>query len=226
MPRLAPRIRVRLASTRAALRHWLRSHGVFYFRRARVVCRSVPEVLERRPGAGTDIREASAADLRALAAAQAWDASEWLDRRARGDVCLVACSGPAYLGYVWISRTREVMAEVDHVLDVSRDPGGVYLFDGYVFPPHRRQGVLRALLATSMDWARVRGASRAYAGFVRENHASERALGQAGFVTVLGDVSLLRVLGREWKWIRVPSGRPWAVVLGAAVPSPPRPSPT
>lgn len=216
----------RLASRAASWKEWLRSHGVLYFRRARVVCRNVPEAFEANPTADVDIVDASTEDLRALAAVRRSELSEWLARKDRGNVCLVARSGPTDLGYVWISRGRELMTEVHHALDVSQDAAGLYLYDGYVFPSHRRKGVLRALLNAAMRRARDQGASRLYAAFARENHASERALHQAGFVSIVGDVSLLLVFGREWKRVRLSSGRPWADVLSAGVAPRPRPAPT
>ena len=220
------RIEAGLGSAFTYLKGYLRSRDLLYVRRARVVCRRVPVASEADPAIGIDVSEASMEDLRAIAGTRGHEMSEWLARAERGNLCLVARSGPTYLGYLWSSRSRELMTEVNHVLDVTRDAAGVYLYDGYVFPPYRRKGVLRALLASSMERARDQGASRLYAAFARENHASERALIQAGFVTVVGDVSLLRVLGREWKRIRVPPGTPWADVLSAGVPLRPRPSPT
>lgn len=220
------RAKARFGSVLSSLREWLRSHGIFDFRRARVVCRGVPATRGPSPTTGIVIREASAEDMRAVSAARPCDASEWLARSAHGNVCLVACSGSEVLGYVWISRSRELMTEVNHVVDVSRDGAGIYLFDGFVFPSHRRKGVLRTLLTSAMAWARDHGAARVYAAFARENHASERALIQAGFVTVVGDVSRLLVLGREWKRVRVPRGSPWSGLLSAAPSSQSVPRPT
>jgi GNAT superfamily N-acetyltransferase len=118
-----------------------------------------------------------------------------------------------------------MMTEVNHVVDVSRDAAGAYMFDGYVLPAHRRKGALRALLRSSKGWALQHGISRLYAAFARENHVSEHALLTAGFGTIVGDVSILRVLGREWKWVRLPRRMPIFDVLSADGPSRFRPRP-
>ena len=194
---------------------WLGDRGLFYYRRARVVRCDALDVDAGEPGMDLEVHEASEEDLRLLASAQNRSPAEWLTRRAQGTICLLARRGPARLGYLWITRSAEMMTEVNHVVDVSRDAAGAYMFDGYVLPEHRRKGVLRTLLRSSKEWARQHGISRLYAAFARENRASEHALHAAGFTTIVGDIGLIRVFHREWKWVRLPHGMLIFNVLGA-----------
>ncbi len=218
-------VSARIASAVAPLAQRLHDRDLLYWKRARVVrCDSLGR--DEPTATAVDAREASDEDLHLLASMQGRPGGDWLARRARGIVCLVAWSGPAPIGYLWITRSAEEMTEVNHVLDVSRDPAGAYLFDGYVFPSHRRKGVLRGLLQSSKRWGAQRGLSRLYAAFTRDNHVSEHALHRAGFQAVVGDIAFLRVLHREWKWIRIPRGTPVVEVLTADRPGQRMPSPT
>ena len=185
-----------------------------YYRRARVVRCDTTGADAREPAMGLDVQEASEEDIRALASMQNRSPGEWLARRAQGTICLLARRGPERLGYLWITRSAEMMTEVNHVVDVSRDAAGAYLFDGYVLPEHRRKGVLRTLLNSSKQWATQHGLSRLYAAFARENRASEHALHTAGFTTVVGEIGVIRVLHREYKWVRLPHGMLPFNVLG------------
>lgn len=218
-------VSARIASAMASVAQQLRDRDLVYWKRARVVrCDALGR--DEPPATPLGAREASEDDLHLLASMQGHLVGDWLSRRARGVVCLAAWSGSEPLGYLWITRSSELMIEVNHVLDVSRDPAGAYLFDGYVFPSHRRKGVLGELLQSSKRWGAQRGVSRLYAAFTRDNRVSERALHRAGFQAVVGDISLLRVLHREWKWIRIPHGTPVAGVLSADGRGQMTPSPT
>src|SRR6266498_1191497 len=135
-------VSARIASAMAPLARQLRDRDLLYWKRARVVrCDALGR--DEPTATAVEAREASDEDLHLLASMQGRPGGDWLARRTRGIVCLVAWSGPAPNGYLWITRSAEEMTEVNHVLDVSRDPAGAYLFDGYVFPSHRRKGVLR-----------------------------------------------------------------------------------
>src|SRR6267378_4384605 len=206
---------MRMRSRLDPLARLLQARGLFYYRRARVVRCDALDIDSGDPRNGVEVQEASEEDFHRLAAMLNERAAEWPGRRAKGMVCLVARSGPVPLGYLWITRSPEVMTEVDHVIDVSRDAAGAYMFDGYVLPAHRRKGVLRTLLGSSKRWAAQCGVSRLYSAFARENKVSEHALLTAGFVTVVGDVGILRLLGREWKWVRLPHGGSIFDILGA-----------
>jgi GNAT superfamily N-acetyltransferase len=206
---------MRMASSFAPFALWLQEHGLFYYRRARIVRFEMLDEDPQEPATDIDVREASEEDLRVLAALQNRDATEWLAKRARGALCLVARSGPTRLGNLWITRSAEPMTEVNHVLEVSRDPEAAYLFDGYVLPLYRGTGVLRTLLRSAKRWSRLQGLVRLYAAFARDNRVSEHALRRAGFVTIVGDVIVLRVLGREWKSVRVRRGASMVDVLSA-----------
>ena len=209
-----PTTTARLRSAFLPLIDWLRNRDLLTYRRVRLVrCdRAEPQWGAEIP---LNVSEAGEEDLNILGRAQHVATTDWATRQERGVVCLVARSGSSPVGYLWITRSAELMIEVHHVVDVSRDPGGAYMFDGYVLPAHRRKGVLSTLLEESKRWARERNISRLYAAFTRDNHVSERALLRAGFVTVVGDVDMIRVLGWEWKRVRVPSGSRMSEVLRA-----------
>jgi len=204
----------------------LGDRGWFYYRRARVVRCDAPDADAGDPESDVDVQEASEEDLRHFASMQNRTPAEWLARRAQGTICLLARRGPTRLGYLWITRSAELMIEVNHVVDVSRDAAGAYMFDGYVAPEHRRQGVLRELLRSSKRWAVQHDISRLYAAFARENRVSEHALHAAGFTTVVGDIGILRLAHREWKWVRLPHDTSMINVLGVERASRTRPRPT
>ncbi len=213
-------VTARMKVAYGAFRERAGERGLFYFRRARVVCWDAALGGESRAVVVT-VHEASEEDLRRLAAAMGRGPSDFLARRERGSVCLVARSGTEYAGCVWISRSAELMVEVHRVLDVSRDSQGAYLFDGFVLPAFRGRGILRALLGACQRWAVAHRLSRLYTAFTRENRVSERALRASGFATVVGDVGVVRVLGREWTWARLRTGAPFGEVLRTPAPSRP-----
>lgn len=204
---------MRVPSGFVSAAQWLRDRGLLYYRCARVVRCDTLEVPAADPEVEVDVREASDEDLRLLAPLENNIATDWLERKAQGSVCLVALSGSAHQGYQWITRSAEEMTEVSHVIDVSRDAWGAYLFDSYVLPSFRGKGVFRTLVRSSKRWALQQGLSRLYAAFARDNHISEHAFRKAGFVTIVGDVVLFRLLNREWKRVRHPHGMPIVDVL-------------
>lgn len=197
---------VRIPSLGVSVARWFRERGIVYYRAARVVRCDDLETGDDAPNSEPSVEEACEEDLRALASPVDGALPEWLARVARGAVCLVARSHAERLGYVWITRKAHPITEVGYLLDVSREPSTVYLFDGYVLPEHRRQGALRALLTACKRWAKRNGVSRLYAAFARDNAISEHTLRRAGFVTAVADVVLLRVLTWEWKRVRAPEG--------------------
>jgi GNAT superfamily N-acetyltransferase len=192
---------------------WLHHKRVAYYRRARVVRCDSLDLDSRSPDIPIEIREASEEDLRRLAPMEENSAAEWLVLRARGSVCFVARSGREDVGYLWVTRSPHGMSEVDHVFDVSHDPFGAYLFSGYTLPAFRGKGVLRTLIMHAKVWARDRGISRLYSAFVAENEVSRHVLDRAGFHAVVGEIVVLCIAGREWKWISHPGGTPVPDVL-------------
>src|SRR5437016_4997448 len=63
-----------------------------------------------------------------------------------------------------------------------------------------------ALVAAGKQWAEARGLSRLYTTIARDNEASERAHRAAGFRTVAGSVTVLRLGNHEWKRVSRPKG--------------------
>lgn len=205
---------LRIPSGLVSLARWLRDRGLVYYRSARVVRCDVLEIPAGEPENGVEVHEASEEDLRQLAPMENSTAPEWMARRRDGSVCLVARSRSTYQGYLWITRSVQMMTEVNHVIDVSKDSSGAYMFDSYVLPESRGRGVYKTLMRSSKRWALTQGVSRLYAAFARDNHISEHAFRKAGFVTVVGDVTFVRVLDREWKRVWRPPGTPVIDVLG------------
>ena len=187
-----------------ALRDW----HLFYFRTVRVLrCDSLDDGSEAPP-VDFEVVEASEEDVRRIASLERSSPAEWFNRQRLGHTCLLARSRPRELGYLWITRGRHFMQEVSHVVNVSHDPAGAYLYDAYVIPDARRQGVLRELVASAKAWARARGLSTLYMAVAMDNKVSRRAFESLGFTTVVGQVRVLRVRNHDWKRVKRPAGVP------------------
>src|SRR5213083_2397007 len=178
---------MRVPSWSIPLAQWLRNHQLLYARWVRIY-------------------EAKDEDIRRLAAMVSSSPEAWLGRQTRGSVCLIAQSGTTYRGYLWITRGTHLVREVNHVVNVSRDPSGAYIHNVFVMPDSRRMGIFGALVAAAKQWAEARGLSRLYTTIARDNEASERAHRAAGFRTVAGSVTVLRVGSHEWKRVSRPKG--------------------
>jgi len=197
---------MRVPSWSIPVAQWLRNHNLLYARWVRIYEADTSAVSPQRPTVDVEIFEAKDQDIRRLAAMVSSSPEAWLGRQTRGSVCLIARSGTTYRGYLWITRGTHLVREVNHVVNVSRDPSGAYIHNVFVMPDSRRLGIFGALVAAAKQWAEARGLSRLYTTIARDNEASERAHRAAGFRTVAGSVTVLRVGNHEWKRVSRPKG--------------------
>jgi len=197
---------MRIPSWAVPLARWLRDYRLLYFRTVRVYECDVSAVATRKPAIEIEVFEAKEEEIRRLAALVSSAPADWIARQARGSTCLIARAGSTYHGYLWITRGAHLVREVDHSVNVSRDPSGAYIHNVFVMPESRRLGIFGALVEAAKGWAQARGLSRLYTSIARDNDVSERAHRAVGFRTVVGSVTVFRVGRREWKHV---SRRQW-----------------
>ncbi len=111
-----------------------------------------------------------------LAEAQAWPLDEWQARLVRAQTSGIDCPLGAEVdgelaGLCW--------AKVD-----AQDPDLVNLYQMWVAPAARGQGVAGALLDRAVAWARARGARRMQLGVNCANTGAVRLYERAGFKAV------------------------------------------
>src|SRR5213076_3038105 len=136
---------MRIPSWAVPLARWLRDYRLLYFRTVRVYECNVSAVATRKPAIEIEVFEAKEEDIRRLAALVSSAPADWIGRQARGSTCLIAQAGSTYHGYLWITRGMHRVREVDHIVNVSRDPSGAYIHNVFVMPESRRLGIFGAL---------------------------------------------------------------------------------
>ena len=195
---------MRIPSWAVPLARWLRDYRLLYFRTVRVYECNVSAVTTRKPAIEIEVFEAKEEDIRRLAALVSSAPADWIGRQARGSTCLIARAGSTYHGYLWITRGMHRVREVDHIVNVSRDPSGAYIHNVFVMPESRRLGIFGALVEAAKGWAQARGLTRLYTSIARDNDTSERAHRAVGFRTVVGSITVFRVGRRQWKHLSRP----------------------
>src|SRR5437764_193344 len=123
---------MRIPSWAVPLARWLRDYRLLYFRTVRVYECNVSAVATRKPAIEIEVFEAKEEDIRRLAALVSSAPADWIGRQARGSTCLIARAGSTYHGYLWITRGIHRVREVDHIVNVSRDPSGAYIHNVFV----------------------------------------------------------------------------------------------
>jgi GNAT superfamily N-acetyltransferase len=114
----------------------------------------------------------------------------------RGCRCFGAWIGDELAGYSWLSTRSEWIGELE--LTITPRAGEGYIWNCVTLPAHRRQGVLRALLARLKGKAEAEHFSRLWIGSVAI--PAERAFGPSGFTPVLRFASELIV---GYRWLKV-----------------------
>lgn len=136
-------------------------------------------VTDQPPGAivqVADLRTVPAADPEAVVLDQASDS--WLRHYGRvGDAATARAvlEGPATVGFVAIAD-----AAIGRVV-VTGEWAGLAAVE--VDPAHRRQGLGRRIVETSLAWAAAHGADKAYLQTMRDNHAALALYAPFGFRT-------------------------------------------
>ena len=131
-------------------------------------------------------------------------------RLGRGCRCFGAWTGDELAGYSWLSMRSEWIGELE--LTITPRAGEGYIWNCVTLPAHRRQGVLRGLLATLTRQARAENFSRLWIGSVAI--PAERAFGPSGFTPVLLFASEL-IVGYRWLQVRPAEGAAPALVEAA-----------
>ena len=122
-------------------------------------------------------------------------------RMARGCRCFGVWIGGELAGYGWLSTKPEWIGELE--LTITPRAGEGYIWNCFTLAPHRRHGVLRALLAGIRERARDEGLSRLWIGSVAI--PAEKAFGPSGFTPVLAFASEL-IVGYRWLQVRPADG--------------------
>ena len=102
-------------------------------------------------------------------------------RLTRGCRCFAASQGDTLIGYGWLSTTAEWIGELE--VEITPAAGDAYVWNCVTLPPHRRQGLFRALLSRVVAIGRKEGLNRLWIGSVED--PAEKAVVDAGFVRVL-----------------------------------------
>jgi len=102
-------------------------------------------------------------------------------RLARGCRCFGVSRDGEFAGYGWLSTASEWIGELE--LEINPARGEAYIWNCFTLAPHRRRGVLRALLAGIRARAQADGIKRVWIGSVAV--PAERAFGPSGFKPAL-----------------------------------------
>jgi GNAT superfamily N-acetyltransferase len=132
----------------------------------------------------------------------------------RGRVCLVAWRGDRPIGYTWISDRMEADVEV---YPLPLPATAAYLWDLYVIPAERRNGIGSALVTARLEYALEQGFHLGWRMISPRNKASLKTLAKtAGEGTrILGEV-----LYRKWLSRSRVEYRPGAVEAEAPIAAP------
>jgi GNAT superfamily N-acetyltransferase len=112
--------------------------------------------------------------------------------QANGRICLVAWRDGRAVGYAWVAERLGP--------DVTRcpiplPPHAAYLWDLYVVPSERGNGVGTALAAARLTAARERGFREGWRMIGPDNAASLRTLRSGRALRVVGEVRFVQFLG-------------------------------
>ena len=131
-------------------------------------------------------------------------------RLARGCRCFGVSRDGELAGYGWLSTESEWIGELE--LEIKPGEGEAYIWNCFTLTPHRRRGVLRALLAGIGARAQAEGMKRVWIGSVAI--PAERAFGPSGFNPALAMMSV-KVAGLHWLQVRPAAGADPALVTAA-----------
>jgi GNAT superfamily N-acetyltransferase len=148
--------------------------GLFYDR-------SLEEnIYEIRPKKKVVIRQAKENDLEKLYSLVDYKKySVFKKRFSENKVCFVILNGEIVVGYAWLSVTNEY--ESNCRIEVRLQDREAYLFDDYVVPEYRHNGLQIALINTRLIYLKSRGYKTAIAIVFDKNTHSRKAYVSAGF---------------------------------------------
>ena len=131
-------------------------------------------------------------------------------RLARGCRCFGVWRDAELAGYGWLSAESEWIGELE--LEIKPGAGEAYIWNCFTLTPHRRRGVLRALLVGIRARAQAEGMKRVWIGSVAI--PAERAFGPSGFNAALAMTSV-KFAGFQWLQVRPADGADSALVAAA-----------
>jgi len=131
-------------------------------------------------------------------------------RLARGCRCFGVWREGQLAGYGWLSAEAEWIGELQ--LEIKPGAGEAYIWNCFTLAPHRRRGVLRALLAGIRAQAQSEGMKRVWIGSVAI--PAERAFGPSGFNPALAMTSNT-IVWLNWLRVRPADGADPALVAAA-----------
>ena len=113
-----------------------------------------------------------------------------------GRHCLVAWRGTQPIGYAWVAE--RVGPDVT-IVPLPLPPDAAYLWDLYVVPAERCNGIGSALASARCQLARARGFREGWRMIAPSNHASVRTLVRSGpGARVVGEMRYIKLITRMY----------------------------
>jgi GNAT superfamily N-acetyltransferase len=172
-----------------------------------IFAQTLEATIEVDPPAGVTIALAKESDWPALATIVTQrDLERFKELVAAGRHFLVAWRGPRPIGYAWVAERMGP--------DVSQVPlrlpaDAAYLWDLYVLPAERSNGVGSALARARLKTARALGFREGWRMIAPSNHASLRTLQKtASNVRIVGEQRYLKLATRMYSRFTPGTGRP------------------
>jgi GNAT superfamily N-acetyltransferase len=168
--------------------------------RVLVITQRLDDLRELPPPSGVTIRGADRRDLPALRdLLSGLEAGRFADHTARGRVCLVAWRDDRPIGYGWMAdRFGSDMTAI--ACPLALPPTATYLWNLYVAPDQRGQGVGSALSTARLLLARERGLREAWRMIEPSNHPSLRIVAKTGgpSTRIIGELWYLKLMSRAY----------------------------
>ncbi|MBA3522224.1 MAG: GNAT family N-acetyltransferase [Gemmatimonadales bacterium] len=164
--------------------------GVIYAQR-------LDAAVEVTPPAGVTVAEVTEADWPALATlVSRRDLAHFRRLVAAGRVCLVAWRGARPIGYAWVAD--RIGPDVT-LCPLPLPADAAYLWDLYVLPSERSNGIGSALARARLAVARARGFREGWRLIARSNLASMRTLKKSsadGETRTVGEIRFVKLFSR------------------------------
>lgn len=172
-------------------------HRLFRHGRLILFAQALESVPEIEPPAGVTITQATEGDWPALGTiATRREVQRFKDLIGAGRHCLVAWRGSRAIGYAWVAE--RIGPDVTQV-PFSLPADAAYLWDLYVLPTERSNGVGSALARARLKAARDRGFREGWRAIAPSNHASLRTLQRSGQgVRIVGELRYFKLLRRMY----------------------------
>lgn len=176
-------------------------HRIIRTGRVVIFAQSLDGSADVAPPPGVRIAPLGEADWSALSAlVTRRDLARFRGLVAAGRHGLVAWRGSQPIGYAWVA---ERLGPDVTVCELALPAHAAYLWDLYVVPSERSNGVGSALASTRLQKAKELGFSEGWRMISPSNGASLRTLARTGNGTrVIGELRYVKVLSRVQMWFR------------------------